>query len=99
MASSTSSAWCRFIRPNASIDFLGLVGESSRQTSLGGEAAAFVAGGREKVALAMDRDLRSGGGHDWNRGATAWSGVVGCSVFGQRKKLGGGQANGNSQKT
>ncbi|KAL5659596.1 hypothetical protein ACJX0J_032759, partial [Zea mays] len=39
-------------------------------------AAAFVAGGRVKVALAMDRDLRSGGGHDWNRGATAWSGVA-----------------------
>jgi hypothetical protein len=80
---------------------LGLVGESSRQTLLGGEAAAFVADGRVEVALAMDRDLRSGGGggHEWNRGATAWSGVVGCSVFGQRKRLGGGQANENSQKT
>jgi hypothetical protein len=53
---------------------------------LGGEAAAFVAEGRVEVVLAMDRDLRSGGGHDWNRGAIAWSGVVG-RLFGQRKRL------------
>ena len=71
-----------------------------KQSLLGREAAMFVADDRVEVALAMDRDLRSGdGGHEWNRGATAWSGVVGCSVFGQRKRLGGGQANENSQKT
>jgi hypothetical protein len=32
------------------------------------------------VALAMYIDLRSGSGHDWNRGAMAWSDVVGCTA-------------------
>jgi hypothetical protein len=50
---------------------------------LRGEAAAFVAEGRVEVVLAMDR---GGGGHDWNRGAIAWSGVV-VRLFDQRKRL------------
>jgi hypothetical protein len=57
-----------------------------KQSLLGREAAMFVADDRVEVALAMDRDLRSGdGGHEWNRGATAWSGVVGVACSAKEK--------------
>jgi hypothetical protein len=61
--------------------FLGLGWRKQPTDVVGRRGGDVCSRGPSGGGAGMDRDLRSGGGHDWNRGATTWSGVVG-SMFG-----------------